>query len=52
MSSYGELLWIRPSELSEFLDGDPATIVLVLALEAALVNDIGGPLAALGDYVV
>lgn len=32
--------------LSELLDGDPAAVVLVL--EAALVDDVGGLLAALG----
>ena len=44
---YGELLGVRPGELGEFLDGDPAAEVVVL--EAALVDHIGGLLAALGD---
>jgi len=48
--SYGELLGVRPSLLGEFLDGDPAALVVVL--EAAFVDDIGGFLAALGDDVV
>lgn len=41
------MLGIRPGELGEFLNGDPSAIVLVL--KAALVNDIGGFLATLGD---
>lgn len=44
---YGELLGVGPGQLSEFLDGDPSTIVL--ALETALVDDIGGFLSAFGD---
>lgn len=47
-SFVGELLRIGPGELGEFLDGDP-TAVVVLVLEAALVDDIGGFLTALGD---
>ena len=48
--SYGELLGVRPSLLVEFLDGDSAALVVVL--EAAFVDDIGGFLVALGDDVV
>lgn len=44
------MLGIGPGELGEFFDGDPtAVVVLVLVLEAALVDDIGSFLAALGD---
>lgn len=43
---YSELLRIGPSLLGELLDGDPAPVVLVL--EATLVDDVGGLLAALG----
>ena len=48
--SYGELLGVRPSLVGEFLDGNPATLVMVL--EAAFVDDIRGFLTALGDDVV
>lgn len=49
-NAHRELLRIRPRELGELLDGNPATAVL--ALEAALVDDVGGLLSALGDYVL
>ena len=48
--SYGELLGVRPSLLGELLDGNPAALVVVL--EVAFVDNIGGFLAALGDDVV
>lgn len=40
---------IGPGQLVEALDGDPTVAVVV---ELALVNDVGGFLAVLGDYVV
>lgn len=49
MREYGELLGLRPGQFGKFLDGDPPTVIIVLVLEAALVDDIGGLLAALGD---
>lgn len=49
-SFLGELLGVRPSLFGEFLDGDPAAMVVVL--EAAFVDDIRGFLAALGDDVL
>lgn len=45
--AYGELFGVRPGQFAKFLDGDPAAVVVIL--EAALVDDIGGFLAALGD---
>ena len=44
--SYGELLGVKPSLLGEFLDGDPAALVVVL--EVTFVDNIGGFLTALG----
>lgn len=49
MREYGELLGVRPGQFGKFLDGDPPTVIIVLVLEAALVDDIGGLLAALRD---
>lgn len=49
-SNYDELLGVGPSELGELFNSDPAALVVVL--EAALVDDIGSLLAALGDDVV
>lgn len=46
-SFLGKLLRVRPGQFGEFLDGDPTAV-----LEAALVDDIGGSLAAFGDDVV
>lgn len=46
-SFIGELLGVRPGQFGKFLDGNPTTVILVL--EASLVDDIGGFLAALGD---
>lgn len=43
-SLFRKLLGIRPSQFGEFLDGDPAAV-----LKAALVDNIGGSVAALGD---
>lgn len=48
-SFIGELFGVRPGQFGKFLDGDPPTVIIVLVLEAALVDDIGGLLAALGD---
>ena len=42
---YLELLGVRPSQLSEFIDGDPSAIALIL--ETVFVDDTGGFLAAL-----
>ena len=47
--SYGELLGVKPSLLGEFLDGDPAALVVVL--EVTFVDNIEGFLTALGDDV-
>lgn len=41
------MLRVRPGQFGKFLDGDPTRTILVL--EAALVDDIGGFVAALGD---
>ena len=41
------MLGVRSSQLSEFIDGDPSAIALIL--ETAFVDDIGGFLAALGN---
>lgn len=45
--SYCKLFGVRPGHLRELLDSDPAPV-----LEATLVDNIGGLLNALGDYVV
>lgn len=44
---YGELFGVRPGNCGEFLDGDPVPVV-----EAALVDDVRGVMADLGDDVV
>lgn len=45
---YSKLFRVGPGELGELLDGDPAAA----ALKAALVDDVGGPLAAHRHYEV